>query len=432
MFIEKGETKLRLLIKDPVARLLFLNALFVIVSYALFNFTGGISSEFVRIFKNVFLFVSLVYLIVTNRVTSPRLFFDSAFTPVIFGILTFYMSIGVGNFVESLVRTATFFIPFIYIYLSLTYLVSQFGTQVTLKGLHYAILIIYCLPLIVYVLQGGSIKETNIYGQGEDQFFVSNNYGWSATLYILSYLFVWKDIKLKRIPTIFFAALLPIAIILLIVSANRASWLSMSVAIIPFFFTYKKLRFQFKILAILVVFAYVAFLYTDPNSSINFVAKKSLLQEKNGESRFETAALVVDYFNSEPTHWLTGIGMFNFSVIRNKSKLSSYHNSYYEILFGAGIPLFLVFLSFMFFRPLLRFIKYYLKYTLLLPPLMILPFFESDLTAGQFLFFPWFVFMLLLNAKPKFWNKETFRATFKKSEIFIEPTFINETDHPIL
>ena len=108
------------------------------------------------------------------------------------------MSIGVGNFVESLVRTATFFIPFIYIYLSLTYLVSQFGTQVTLKGLHYAILIIYCLPLIVYVLQGGSIKETNIYGQGEDQFFVSNNYGWSATLLYFIILIRMEGYKAKK------------------------------------------------------------------------------------------------------------------------------------------------------------------------------------------------------------------------------------------
>ena len=123
-------------------------------------------------------------------------------------------------------------------------------------------------------------------------------------------------------------------------------------------------------------------------------------------------------------------------MLKNKDVLHGYHNSYYEILFGVGIILFLVFLSFMMFRPLIRYIKYYAKYTLLLPPLMILPFFESNLTGGQFLFFPWFTFMLLLNAKIKFWNRKTFQASIKQSNINYsytgKGTAINETDHSIL
>ncbi len=149
----------------------------------------------------------------------------------------------------------------------------------------------------------------------------------------------------------------------------------------------------------------------DPNSSINFVKDKSVSQEQKGEKRLEAATVMVDHLNKEPTLWLTGVGMFNFSNLKNKVGLGGYHNSYYEILFGVGIPLFLVFLSFMVFRPIKRFIKYYSKYTLLLPPLMIIPFFENDMTGGQFLFFPWFTFMLLLNAKVKYWNQKTLLNT---------------------
>ena len=115
------------------------------------------------------------------------------------------------------------------------------------------------------------------------------------------------------------------------------------------------------------------------------------------------------YFNSHPLNWVTGIGVFNYSLIHGKTNVLTYHNSYWEILFGLGLPLFFAFLSFMVFRPLYRFIKFYSKYTLLFIPLLIIPYFESNLTAGQCLFFPWFTYMLLLNTKLKFWGKKKSR-----------------------
>lgn len=408
MFIAKEEFKLHALIKNPVARLLFLNAFFVIISYALYNLTGGISVAYVRIFKNIFIFFSLIYLIITNRIINPGRIFDSGFIPVIFGVLIFYVSIGSGAVVESFDQALTFFIPFIYVYLSLSYLIANFGIQLTLKGLHWSLLVIYCVPLITYILSGGSISDTNIYGPGgEGQMFSSNNYGWSATLYLLSLLFVWKDIKLKKYGKVFFVILLPVAIILFFTSANRSSWLSMSVTMIPFLLSYKGLHLKYKIAIMLIILGFISILLADPDSSINFAREKSHRQEQIGEERFKVASIMYDHLNKEPSLWITGVGMFNFSSIKNKSNLGGYHNSYYEILFGVGILLFLVFLSFMVFKPVIRFIKYYSKYTLLLPALIILPFFESDITGGQFLFFPWFTFMFLMNAKIKFWNKNT-------------------------
>ena len=418
MFLAKNEFKLYFLVKDPVGRLLFLNAMFVISGYALTNLTGGLLTENISIFKNVFLFGCFIYLFYTNRIINPGGIFDSGFIPVIFGFLILYVSIGTGTDQKGFYKAFTFFVPFIYVYLSLSYLVFRFGIKTLLLGLQWGLLLIYSIPLLIYIFSGGKITETNIYGSGgQDQAFGSNNYGWSATIYILSYLFIWKDVQIKKYWKIFFGLLLLVAIILFFTSANRASWLSMGVAMIPFFFTYKKLNIKYKIAGVLIVLGFLSFLLADPDSSINYARNKTENQENVGEARFQTAQIMVDKFNEDYTLWLTGIGMFNFEVIRGNTKLSSYHNSYLEVLFGAGIMLFLVFLTFMVFRPLVRFVRYYSKYTLLLPPLMIIPFFESDLTGGQFLFFPWFTFMLLLNAKTKFWNKRTLKGTKTDTDI---------------
>lgn len=433
MLIPKEEVKLRALIRDPIARLLFLNGLFVIIGYALANLTGGAFVGMVSNIKNIFLFFSLAFLIITNRVINPGRIFDSGFVPIVFGILIFYVSIGTQTDSNGFFRTLTFFIPLIYVYLSLSYLISNFGIEIVLNGLHWSFLIIYSIPLIIYITSGGKITDINIYGGGnEEQAFASNNYGWSATMYILSFLFVWKDICVRKYAKIFFGILLPVAVILLFVSANRASWLSMAVAMVPFFFTYRALNIKYKLAGILVVFGFVSILLANPNSSINFAKNKTKTQENAGESRFETAQVMFDQFNEDKTQWITGIGMFNFALLKNKDVLHAYHNSYYEILFGAGIPLFIVFLSFMVFRPGVRFIKYYHKYSLLLPPLIIIPFFESNLTGGQFLFFPWFTFMLLLNAKTKFWNKETYAASVQKYKITDTDIIVNETNHSIV
>ena len=433
MFISDKELKLHALTRNRVAQLLFLNGLLVVLSYAFYGFTGGASVEVLLAFRNVVLFISIAYLVFTNKIISPGRIFNSGFIPVIFGILLFYVSIGTGPLEKSFGRILTFFIPFIYIYFSLSYIIANFGVQLALKGLHYSLLLIYSIPLIVYIISGGSISDTNIYGGvGEDQMFAANQYGWSSTIYILSYLFIWKDIQLKKNYKIFFGVLLPVAVLLFFTSANRTSWLSMALAMIPFFVSYKKMRLKYKIVGIVIVLGFISFLLADPNSSINFATKKSHKQEQSGEARFETANIMFDHFNEEPSLWFTGVGMFNFNILKNKGVLKAYHNSYYEILFGAGSLLFLVFLSFMVFRPTIRYIKYYSKYTLLLPPLLIIPFFESVLTAGQLLFFPWFTFMMLLNVKIKFWNRETYIASISKYKITDTDLLTNEANNPVI
>ena len=58
---------------------------------------------------------------------------------------------------------------------------------------------------------------------------------------------------------------------------------------------------------------------------------------------------------------------------------------------------------FMLYEPIKQFVKRISKYDLVFIPLAIIPFFEGNLTAGQFLFFPWFMYIIALNAERRFY-----------------------------
>jgi O-antigen ligase len=280
------------------------------------------------------------------------------------------------------------------------------------------------VPLISYLIFGGNLSDTNIYGLDDTgQVFVSNHYGWSSALYILSFIYVFRNIKVKKYFLFLIISILVVALILLFSSANRASLISVALSVFPLVFRYKGIKRWYKVAFIIVFAGLLFYLLNRPDSAINFLIEKSKNQEAEGETRFKITALMLNYFNNNPLKWITGIGIFNYGIIRGKTNVLTYHNSYWEILFGLGLPLFFMFLTFMVFRPLYRFIRVYSKYTLLFIPLLIIPYFESNLTAGQFLFFPWFTYMLLLNAKFKYWNKRKVMSNVVKNKISIYPGF---------
>ena len=152
------------------------------------------------------------------------------------------------------------------------------------------------------------------------------------------------------------------------------------------------------VLPLILITLYVA---NKENSAIDFLMKKNEMQLETGqEGRYIAAITMIEKFNEEPIRWFTGVGMFNYDFLKKSdSILKGYHNSYFEILFGGGVILFILFLYFMLIYPFRVFWQKTLHYSLLFFPLTIIPFFESDLTAGQFLFFPWFSYILILNAK---------------------------------
>jgi len=241
MFIKKEEKELLALTGDPVARLLFLNALLVIISYGIAVITGLASVDLMKIFRTIILFGSLTYLFTSKHVKNPSRYFDSGDVPFLFCFLMFVFALNASDILDSLNRLQTFVIPFLYIYLSLSYLISKYGVRIMLRGLHWSVVLIYSVPCLSYIAFGGNLSDTNIYGyesEGE-QVFVSNHYGWASALYILSFIYVIKNIKLTKLSKLFLWSILFIATILLFSSANRASWLSIAVAMIPLLLRYK-------------------------------------------------------------------------------------------------------------------------------------------------------------------------------------------------
>ena len=145
------------------------------------------------------------------------------------------------------------------------------------------------------------------------------------------------------------------------------------------------------------------------NSVFQFLQQKNEQQLESGvEGRFDAFFVMLNYLEFNPSVWFYGVGMFNYEFLeKGGALLHGYHNSYFDVLFGVGTIVFSFFIFFMVIWPLKIFWKTTASYSLLIFPLMIIPFFGSDLTAGQFLFFPWFAYMILLNAKelhPKLQN----------------------------
>ncbi|MBC8046656.1 MAG: O-antigen ligase family protein [Fimbriimonadaceae bacterium] len=187
---------------------------------------------------------------------------------------------------------------------------------------------------------------------------------------------------------------------LLLISGNRSSWLSLILALMIFVLKLKIIRTDFKILILIIPVLIIIWIAAIPESSLNMRLNDTEKQMEQGEARFDVAETATGYFNESKWKWFTGAGMFNYAEVIPGNQLSDYHNSYFEILFGGGVILFILFLNFMLFRPLYFYTLYYSKYFISIPPFIVIPYFEANITGGQFLFYPWFIFLLLYNIKP--------------------------------
>ncbi len=90
------------------------------------------------------------------------------------------------DIVSSLNRTLTFLIPLVYIWISISLLIYRYGQKEVLQLLSRMIMIIYAIPMLSYIAFGGGFSGESIYGESEGQVFVSNHFGWSAALFLIS------------------------------------------------------------------------------------------------------------------------------------------------------------------------------------------------------------------------------------------------------
>jgi len=406
--------KERNIMQDRVFQLLMLNMLAVLVSYSYNTVNTQISSAS-TILRQVIVAFSIVHLLiyrVKNRLSGIVFFLP---------IAILFSSIFNFSLLDNLSKVLTFIIPYFYVCLVINYLLNKYPFESLLNYSVIGINLIYLYPVLTYFILDTGFERVNIYGIREGSYFVSNHYGWSATIYICSLPVVLNFFRKSLVVKILLLVCFILAIYLVIVSANRSSLLSLGIAL-PGFMLLGRSVFELKglrLLPVVFIAPLLIFLSLKDNkdSAINFLKAKNEKQFESSqleESRFVVTSFAYKEFNEEPYLWITGLGIFNHRFIQSATNLRAYHNSYWEILFGCGIPIFLMFLAIMVFRPLRLLIQKKRGDLVLIIPLIIIPFFESNITGGQFLFFPWFFIMLLMNLKSNILKK-----TNRQAQVFI-------------
>lgn len=390
------------ILRNPVFLLLFINSSLVLLAYSYNSYNGYISGEF-TMFKQVMIMLSLLFLL--SRNLSLRIFHTPVIlVPVLFVLFSLFRS----SFFTSLYTLSTLFAPYFYLLLSLSYLVNKFGFKDIFSHVLLLINTVYLYPILVYFIFGTGFERTNIYGIQDQGLFYSNHYGWASTIFLTTVPAILFLFQLNKIHRLILLVSIVLGFYLVVISANRASLLSLGIAVSALLLFPKGINLlkgsNLGLIPLLIIIPafFISSIMDQKGSAIDFLIAKNEKQfssNKLEERRIAVSSFSFDYFNNNPELWLTGVGLFNHDFLTSSRTLSAFHNSYWEILFGGGIFIFLLFLSVMLFRPLYVSVKYLGNYALLIIPLTIIPFLESNLTGGQFLFFPWFTTMLLLNVR---------------------------------
>lgn len=390
--------------KDLVFRLLFFNMGLVIFGYALGVLTGMASVGPMRVVKYSVLLISIFYLFSINF-NILRLLGSYLRALPYLSVLFLLFALLSSDPLLSIGKVLTYVVPFLYVAFSVGYLLIRYPTLKVIHAFINAINWVYFLPVISYFITGGKITDTNIYSvdeQNEETAFVSNHYGWASTIFLLTALDLLRNVSLPWWRRLTLGVFGIIAMYLVLISGNRTSWLSLALVAVVFIFRYQRVPLYQKLMLSVLPIGIIFFLLNDPDSAINARLEKTRVQQKKGEPRAKLSGKMILYFNKNPNLWITGIGMFNKEKIKSITDWSGYHNSYFEVLFGSGVFAFALFMYLIVIRPIWCYIRYYSTSYLFFLPLLIIPYFESNLTGGQFLFFPWFMTTLLIGYSPRF------------------------------
>ncbi len=404
--------------KDLIFRLLMLNMALVIFGYAMAVMTSKATVEPMRIVKYLVLLVSFLAMLRIDYGLFRMI--GIHIRSLLFLSLTFLLSsVFTEDPVESLGSVLTFLLPFTYIAYTVGYLCTRYSIKDTLDAILNGINWIYFIPVISFFITGGGFYNTNIYyltNENDGTAFVSNHYGWSGTLFLVTGIDLLRNVRLPPWRRWLTAVTCCTSMYMVLISGNRTSWLSLIFVACIFIVRYNRLTFVQKALLLLIPLGLVLLLLKDPKSSLYSRARKTETQRKKGETRVKIGNTMFTHFRENPSRFVTGIGMFNKPGVKSLIGSTGYHNSYFEVLFGAGFLVAAFFAYLMITVPLWNYLRFFSRRYIFLAPLMIIPYFESNLTGGQFLFFPWTTMVLLMGFSVSFARqKETIRKIVEKA-----------------
>jgi O-antigen ligase len=373
--------------------LFLLNVLLVIIGYA----TRGAVFQFVKVSRTALLVLSLAGLFTATQGYHRYLFRGNKswvlWLFILINLLVMSFSI---NFFKSITRVAAWLPFLIYINYFIVYLHRRYEKHQVKIKLIQLFALAYLLPLIVLFLLSNPLLNRDIYGLTIGG-FKANVLGWSGAAFFAMAVDLLTHVKPKGWQKGILVFAMVMAIITLITSGSRSGYLCVAVSLSILVLTNGKINFFLKVLVTLFIMATTYYMLADPDSTVNQRIHRSEQQLEKGEYRFQLAKTAFAIMYENPHLLLTGFGYDNaLEGIAHYSGISfdlPSHNSYLELFITTGFISFLFFLIFLVLNALFRYVLFDSRQFVFLPTFMIIPFFESNLNAGQFLFFPWMTFL---------------------------------------
>jgi len=373
--------------------LFLLNVLLVIIGYA----TRGAVFQFVKVSRTALLVLSLAGLFTATQGYHRYLFRGNKswvlWLFIMINLLAMSFSI---NFFKSITRVAAWLPFLIYINYFIVYLHRRYEKHQVKIKLIQLFALAYLLPLIVLFLLSNPLLNRDIYGLTIGG-FKANVLGWSGAAFFVMAVDLLTHVKPKGWQKGMLVFAMVMAIITLIASGSRSGYLCIAVSLSILVLTNGKINFFLKVLVTLFIIATTYYMLADPDSTVNQRIQRSEQQLEKGEYRFQLAKTALAIMYENPHLLLTGFGYDNaLEGIAHYSGILfdlPSHNSYLELFITTGFISFLFFLIFLVLNALFRYLLFDVRQFIFLPTFMIIPFFESNLNAGQFLFFPWMTFL---------------------------------------
>ncbi len=372
--------------------LFFLNVFLVVYGYGLRNETF----QAVKLLRTGLVMFSLIGVLFLQG--QVKYIFDNKKNWVLYFFLFLNLIVLPFSveFTRSLERILAW-IPFlIYTNHFIVYLFAHYTKDEAKIKLLQIISLAYFYPVLLIFVTGVAFQTSNVYGQYISS-YKANVIGWGCTIFIVTgFDLVAANTQAKWTRYLYYV----IAILSLwgiVLTGSRSSFVGLAVSTVVLVLRSKQISIYLKIAASLCILGFAYYIIASPESVVNLRARYADIRNQKVDVRITLISQAFEIFLNNPEVLLTGFGFDSFrsgleyySGVR--TELAS-HNSYLEILFSGGLFSFLFFMIFMALNAIIKYVRFDSQYFVFLPSIIIIPYFESNLNAGQFLFFPWMTFL---------------------------------------
>ena len=369
-----------------------LNVFLVVYGYGL----RGDSFQAAKLFRTVLVIVSLLGVLLAQGQT--KYIFSQAKNWVLFGFLG--LNIVVLPFSVDFLRSTeriVAWIPFlIYTNYFIVYLFKHYTKEEAKIKLLQIFSLAYFYPVAVMFMAGVAFQAENVYGQYVGA-YKANIIGWSCTMFVVMSFDLYANHPMPKWLRYLFFGTVFLTLWAIVLTGSRSSYIGLALSSLVLIARNQQISIYLKIAASVCIIAFAYYIITSPESVINLRAKYADVRQQRGEIRFKLAEKAIEVFVNSPSVLVTGFGFDAFRAGLEhyaglRTDLAS-HNSYLEILFSGGLFSFLFIVIFYAINAFIKYLRFDSQQYVFLPALMIIPYFESNLNAGQFLFFPWMTFL---------------------------------------